>query len=60
MRDKTSSPTDAHRFSVIFDSLHPKDYLAIRQLGQRCRDHGVDKKTSPAAVSCAGAVTDDA
>jgi hypothetical protein len=27
---------------VIFDSHHPKDYLAIRQLGQRCREHGID------------------
>ena len=26
---------------VIFDSHHPKDYLAIRKLGQRCLDHGM-------------------
>lgn len=29
------------KFCVIFDSHHPKDYLAIRQLGQRCEDHGI-------------------
>jgi len=27
---------------VIFDSHHPKDYLAIHQLGQRCLDHGIE------------------
>lgn len=26
---------------VMLDSHHPKDYLAIRQLGQRCIDHGI-------------------
>lgn len=27
---------------VIFDSHHPKHYLTLRELGRRCRDHGID------------------
>lgn len=27
---------------VIFDSHHPKHYLAIRQLGRRCAQHGIE------------------
>lgn len=42
MYDETGSSDDGRRPLVILDSHHPKDYLAIRQLGQRCRDHGID------------------
>ncbi len=30
------------RSCVIFDSHHPKDYLAIRRLGTLCRDSGIE------------------
>lgn len=42
MPDGNANPVDDQRPLVIFDSHHPKDYLAIRQLGQRCRDYGID------------------
>lgn len=40
MPDRASLRDDP-RPRVIFDSHHPKDYLAIRNLGQRCVDQGL-------------------
>src|SRR5690606_30042472 len=33
---------DRGRPCVLIDSHHPKHYLTVRSLGQRCRDHGLD------------------
>lgn len=41
MPDGGSLYPDPSRPWVIFDSHHPKDYMAIRQLGQRCLDLGL-------------------
>jgi predicted glycosyltransferase len=41
MPDGGSWLADNPRPAVIFDSHHPKDYMAIRQLGQRCLDTGM-------------------
>ncbi len=32
---------NAKRPCVIFDSHHPKDFLALRRLGERCNKHGI-------------------